>query len=131
MELRPLRDYLLAKPAAVEELPFGPQVLVLKVCKRMFALIAWQENPLSLSLKAEPQHRITSYNVCYTKLLRRMQRMIASRSRRANRQAWVVETAFCFSSTSSLNASRWLNSNADSNCFCDGVKPGMSILSMI
>lgn len=58
MELRPLRDYLLAKPAAVEELPFGPQVLVLKVCKRMFALIAWQESPLCLSLKAEPQQAL-------------------------------------------------------------------------
>ena len=58
MELAPLRDYLLSKPGAREDLPFGPEVLVLKVCNKMFALIAWQETPLTLSLKAEPQQAL-------------------------------------------------------------------------
>ena len=58
MELARLRDYLLSKPGAREDLPFGPEVLVLKVCNKMFALIAWQETPLTLSLKAEPQQAL-------------------------------------------------------------------------
>ena len=58
MELQQLRDYLAAKPGAREDLPFGPEVLVLKVVDKMFALIAWQEVPLTISLKAEPQQAL-------------------------------------------------------------------------
>jgi predicted DNA-binding protein (MmcQ/YjbR family) len=58
MDLSSLRDYLGAKPGASEDLPFGPEVLVLKVVGKMFALIAWQEMPLTLSLKAEPQQAL-------------------------------------------------------------------------
>ena len=58
MELQQLRDYLGAKPGACEDLPFGPDVLVLKVAGKMFALIAWQELPLTISLKAEPQQAL-------------------------------------------------------------------------
>ena len=43
MDLAALRDYLGAKPGAMEDLPFGPEVLVLKVAGKMFALVAWQE----------------------------------------------------------------------------------------
>ena len=58
MELQQLRDYLGAKTGACEDLPFGPEVLVLKVAGKMFALIAWQELPLTISLKAEPQQAL-------------------------------------------------------------------------
>ena len=58
MELQQLRDYLGAKTGAGEDLPFGPEVLVLKVAGKMFALIAWQELPLTISLKAEPQQAL-------------------------------------------------------------------------
>ncbi len=58
MDLPQLRDYLGAKPGAMEDLPFGPEVLVLKVAGKMFALVAWQELPLALSLKAEPQQAL-------------------------------------------------------------------------
>ena len=58
MELQQLRDYLGAKTGAGEDLPFGPEVLVLKVAGKMFALIAWQELPLSISLKAEPHQAL-------------------------------------------------------------------------
>ena len=58
MELQQLRDYLGAKPGAREDLPFGPEVLVLKVAGKMFALIAWQEVPLTISLKADPQQAL-------------------------------------------------------------------------
>jgi predicted DNA-binding protein (MmcQ/YjbR family) len=58
MDLSSLRDYLGAKPGASEDLPFGPEVLVLKVVGKIFALITWQETPLTLSLKAEPQQAL-------------------------------------------------------------------------
>ena len=58
MELQQLRDYLGAKTGAGEALPFGPAVLVLKVAGTMFALIAWQKLPLSISLKTEPQQAL-------------------------------------------------------------------------
>jgi predicted DNA-binding protein (MmcQ/YjbR family) len=51
MPLDELRAYLLAKPATTEEEPFGPGALVYKVKGKMYALVAWQETPLSVNLK--------------------------------------------------------------------------------
>ena len=56
MELENLRKTLLDKKATTEELPFGPEALVFKVMGKMFALIAWQKTPLTISLKCEPNH---------------------------------------------------------------------------
>lgn len=53
-ELEPLRTYLLAKAATTEEQPFGPDALVFKVMGKMFALVAWQQVPLRISLKCDP-----------------------------------------------------------------------------
>lgn len=47
---------MLDKKATTEELPFGPDALVFKVIGKMFALIAWQKTPLTISLKCEPNH---------------------------------------------------------------------------
>jgi len=52
--LEPLRSYLLAKAESTEEQPFGPEVLVFKVVGKLFALVPWQETPLSISLKCDP-----------------------------------------------------------------------------
>ena len=54
MKLETLRKILLKKKAATEETPFGPEALVYKVMGKMFALIAWEENPLHLTLKCDP-----------------------------------------------------------------------------
>ena len=54
MELEVLRQTLLNKKRATEETPFGPEALVYKVMGKMFALIAWQSEPLSISLKCDP-----------------------------------------------------------------------------
>jgi predicted DNA-binding protein (MmcQ/YjbR family) len=35
-------------------MPFGPDALVFKVLDKMFALVAWQKDPLTISLKADP-----------------------------------------------------------------------------
>jgi predicted DNA-binding protein (MmcQ/YjbR family) len=56
MEFEALRSYLLSQPGAVEDHPFGPQPLVVKVGGKIFALIAADAAPLTLSLKCEPDH---------------------------------------------------------------------------
>ena len=59
MELDPLRAYLLKKKGVTEETPFGPEVLVFKVMAKLFALVAWQEKPLRISLKCDPELALT------------------------------------------------------------------------
>jgi predicted DNA-binding protein (MmcQ/YjbR family) len=58
IDLQRLQSYLLEKPGSVEETPFGPQALVYKVMGKMFALVAWEENPLSISLKCDPDEAL-------------------------------------------------------------------------
>lgn len=54
MELAYLRHKLLAYPECTESLPFGPDALVYKVLGKMFALVGENSNPLSISLKCDP-----------------------------------------------------------------------------
>ncbi|RMF46284.1 MAG: MmcQ/YjbR family DNA-binding protein, partial [Anaerolineae bacterium] len=39
----------------VKEFPFGPEVVVFKVGGKMFALVAWEEDPLKITLKSPPE----------------------------------------------------------------------------
>ena len=54
IELAQLRASLLAKKGTTEETPFGPEALVFKVMGKMFALVAHLDDPLSISLKCDP-----------------------------------------------------------------------------
>ena len=54
MDYEKLCEYLDNKPASRRDMPFGPDALVFKVLDKMFALMAWQEDPLTISLKADP-----------------------------------------------------------------------------
>lgn len=58
MKLKPIRDFLLAMPGSVESTPFGPDVLVFKAGNKMFALLVWQEQPLRMNLKCDPERAI-------------------------------------------------------------------------
>jgi predicted DNA-binding protein (MmcQ/YjbR family) len=49
-----LKKYLLNKPEAVEDFPFGPEAAVYKVCDKMFALIAEEDNDARINLKCDP-----------------------------------------------------------------------------
>ena len=40
MNEQEIRDYLLSKPEAEEDYPFGPEVMVFKVKGKMFALLS-------------------------------------------------------------------------------------------
>lgn len=54
MEYEALCRYLESKPGSYRDMPFGIDTLVYKVFNKMFALVAWQEEPLRISLKADP-----------------------------------------------------------------------------
>ena len=54
MNFEQLQKAMLGKKGAVEETPFGPEALVFKVMGKMFGLIAWQEEPISVTLKCDP-----------------------------------------------------------------------------
>lgn len=55
MDLKELRRYCLGKPGAIEEHPFGPGALVMKVGGKMFAIIGEDSEPVTVSLKCEPE----------------------------------------------------------------------------
>lgn len=59
MDVKRVRDYLLSKPEAVEEFPFGPGVMVFKVKGKMFALLSDQggasaDKRPQVNLKCDP-----------------------------------------------------------------------------
>ncbi len=58
-----LRAYVLAKKGAVEERPFGPEALVFKVMGKMFALAAWELEPLDITLKCDPDEALFQRDV--------------------------------------------------------------------
>lgn len=58
MEKKSLVEYLLSKPEAIEEYPFGPDVSVFKVKDKMFALLTRHQGQLSINLKSDPQDAI-------------------------------------------------------------------------
>ncbi len=56
--LEQLRAWLLAKPGSSASYPFGPGAQVFKVSGKMFALVAENAQPLTVSLKCEPDHAL-------------------------------------------------------------------------
>ncbi len=55
MTLVQLREFLFSQPGATEDTPFGPEILVYRIAGKMFALVDWQAEPLSINLKCEPE----------------------------------------------------------------------------
>ncbi len=54
MNYKTIKSYLLSKPEAIEDYPFGPEVAVFKVKNRMFALLFMKNEVASVNLKCEP-----------------------------------------------------------------------------
>ena len=52
------RDYLLGKPEAYEDFPFGPQVQVYKVKKKIFATLTYARGVARINLKCDPQEAL-------------------------------------------------------------------------
>ncbi|SIT04353.1 MmcQ/YjbR family DNA-binding protein [Neptunomonas antarctica] len=53
-----LLQYLHNKPESQEDYPFGPDVVVFKVKRKMFALVSEYKNQLIINLKSDPQDAI-------------------------------------------------------------------------
>ncbi len=59
MDFDATRAYLAAKPEAVEDYPFGPDVLVLKVAGKMFATLSESPGyPARMNLKCDPDEAV-------------------------------------------------------------------------
>jgi predicted DNA-binding protein (MmcQ/YjbR family) len=56
--LEVLREYLLNKPHTSDDFPFGPQAMVFRVAGKIFAIMPWEENPISISLKCDPDRAV-------------------------------------------------------------------------
>jgi len=56
MNHKQLKKYLTGKPEAYEDYPFGADVAVFKVKKRMFATLSMHQGRLAMNLKCDP-HR--------------------------------------------------------------------------
>ena len=54
MDAADFRKYCLQKAGAIEDTPFGEDVLVFKVSGKMFALAALDEVPTTVNLKCDP-----------------------------------------------------------------------------
>ncbi len=55
MTHKEVEEYILTMPNARLEYPFGEKVAVYKTGEHMFALIAEEKEPITLSLKCDPQ----------------------------------------------------------------------------
>lgn len=55
MDVEEIREYALGKKGAEEGFPFGPDALVFKVGKKMFALISLDRQTFSINLKTDPE----------------------------------------------------------------------------
>ncbi len=58
MTEKALKQYLLGKPEAVEDFPFGPDAAVYKVCGKMFALVFCQKGECRVNLKCNPEEAV-------------------------------------------------------------------------
>jgi predicted DNA-binding protein (MmcQ/YjbR family) len=58
MDFDLIQSYCLSMPDAVEDTPFGPNVLVFKVNTKMFALMSFTGDQLHLNLKNTPEKNI-------------------------------------------------------------------------
>ncbi len=54
MDVKRVRKYLLGKPAAIEDFPFGKEVSVFKVRDKMFGLFAKHDGEYRVNLKCDP-----------------------------------------------------------------------------
>jgi len=48
------KKYLLSRPEAIEDFPFGPDVSVFKIRNKMFATLAFKDDIAQMNLKCDP-----------------------------------------------------------------------------
>ncbi len=80
MDSKNLFTYCLSKPGAIEDYPFGPDVIVIKVADKMFALLSRRNGQDNLSLKCDPN---------YSEILRRQYSSITA-GYHLNKRHWIT-----------------------------------------
>ncbi len=55
MDYEILEKSLLAHKGSRKEFPFGPEAAAFKVAGKMFALVAWTDEPIRITLKSDPK----------------------------------------------------------------------------
>ncbi|MDH5185043.1 MAG: MmcQ/YjbR family DNA-binding protein [Gammaproteobacteria bacterium] len=58
MDAEAAKTYLLSKPEAIEDYPFGPEVSVFKVRDKMFASLAYSNKQARIILKCDPEQAL-------------------------------------------------------------------------
>ena len=58
MDDRAARDYLLNQPDAWQDYPFGPDVAVFKIYKKMFATLGYEDQVARINLKCDPEEAL-------------------------------------------------------------------------
>ena len=58
MNLEELREYCLSLPHVTEDMPFDEDILVFRICNRIFVLTSLESLPLRVSLKCNPERAI-------------------------------------------------------------------------
>ncbi|MCG8392364.1 MAG: MmcQ/YjbR family DNA-binding protein [Pseudomonadales bacterium] len=58
MDVDAARQYLLGKPEAIEDYPFGPDVAVMKVRDKMFATLGEEQGEGRMNLKCDPDQAL-------------------------------------------------------------------------
>ncbi len=58
MDYQTLVDYMMAKTGASKDMPFDLDTLVFRVMGKMFVLMAWQDDPITIALKCDPTEAI-------------------------------------------------------------------------
>ena len=53
-----LRDYMLGMPHTTDDFPFGPEAMVFRVAGKIFGIMPWEETPISISLKCDPDRAV-------------------------------------------------------------------------
>lgn len=58
MDVDEARAYLLTKPEAIEDYPFGPEVMVFKLRDKMFATLGNRNQQAEINLKCDPNEAL-------------------------------------------------------------------------
>ncbi len=52
------KDYFLSRPEAWLDFPFGPDVYVFKIRKKMFGTLGWEDDLARINLKCDPEEAL-------------------------------------------------------------------------
>ncbi len=58
MDYQALVDYMMAKSGATKDMPFDINTLCFRVMNKIFVLMAWQDDPITISLKCDSTEAI-------------------------------------------------------------------------